>query len=128
MAVGAGSAVGMRLSAVRGGMTEVTVSGGSARGVVLDGALGVAERLGGAVVCGVVDITERGMGGPTVALVVALSPLLMITAVATAPIATTAPTNTATGRQRRSTGQPHSSSAAFQLSVLGSASYSSSLS
>ncbi|OBK11863.1 hypothetical protein A5636_13225 [Mycobacterium asiaticum] len=44
-----------------------------------------------------------------VALVVALSPLLMITAVATAPIAISAPANSATGRHRRSAGQAHSS-------------------
>jgi hypothetical protein len=47
-----------------------------------------------------VDVTVRGAGGPTVALVVALSPLLMMTAVAIAPIATTAPMNRATDRQR----------------------------
>jgi hypothetical protein len=70
----------------------------------------VGGAFGGAVVLGVLEITVRGAGAPIVALVVALSPLLMTTAVATAPSATTTPTNAATGRQRRSAGQAHSSS------------------
>src|SRR4051812_44563359 len=97
MAVGAGACagVGIRGSAVRGGATVMTVSGGSARGV-LGAAVGGAldDRLGGTVVRGALDITDRGVGAPTVALVVALSPLLMMTAVAMAPMATTTPTNT----------------------------------
>jgi len=76
--------------------------------------LGGAVVLGGGVVvdvlgagCGVADSTGRG--APMVALVVALSPLLMMTAVAIAPIATTPPTSAVTGRQRRSAGQASSS-------------------
>ncbi len=73
------------------------------------------EALGGvrgcAVGCRVVDTAVCGVGAPTVALVDALSPPLMMTAVATAPSATTAPMMAATGRHRRSAGQTHSSSA-----------------
>ena len=58
------------------------------------------DMLGGADVRGGVDSTVRGAGAPTVAFVVAVSPLLMMTAVATAPIATTAPMNRATDRHR----------------------------
>jgi hypothetical protein len=87
------------------GVNVVTVSGGSwgTREVVGAGAL---DALGGLVVCGA-DVTGRG-AGPTVAFVEALSPLLMMTAVATAPTATTAPMNAATGRQRGSFGQASS--------------------
>jgi hypothetical protein len=68
----------------------------------------VGRGVGGTVSRGVVEITEVGdTGGPMVALVDALSPLLMMTAVAMAPIATTAPT-TAVGRHRRSAGQSES--------------------
>ena len=70
------------------------------------GDAGAFEALGGLVVCGA-DVTGRGPG-PTVAFVEALSPLLMMTAVATAPIATTVPMNAATGRQRGSFGQASS--------------------
>ncbi|OOK81884.1 hypothetical protein BZL30_1415 [Mycobacterium kansasii] len=68
--------------------------------------------LGGAVVRGVVETTVRGIGAPTgaptVAFVVALSPLLMMTAVATAPSATTTPRIAATGRHRLSVDQTSS--------------------
>ena len=91
------------------GVRVVTVSGGSWLGdvpgvaveVVLADVLGVGR--------GVLDSTGRGVGAPMVALVVALSPLLMMTAVAIAPIATTAPRSAVTGRQRRSAGQASSS-------------------
>jgi hypothetical protein len=89
----------MWVGALLGGGTVVTVSCGSRR-VVLGGALGVGDMLAGADVRGDVDITVRGAGAPTVAFVVALSPLLMMTAVAIAPIATTAPMNRATDRHR----------------------------
>jgi hypothetical protein len=91
-------------------VTVVTVSGGSwGTPDVLGEALGdgLADALGGFVVRGA-EVTVRGAGAPTVALVDALSPLLMMTAVATAPAATTAPTNATTGRQRRSVGQASS--------------------
>ena len=89
-----------------GGVTVVTVSGGN---------WGVGERLGelpgglgGAVVLGVGGAEVMGAGAPTVAFVDALSPLLMITAVATAPRATTAPRIAANGRHRPSDGQANS--------------------
>ena len=74
----------------------------------------MGDALGGAVARGVegcvdgVVITVRGLG-PTVALVVALSPLLRMTAVAMAQVATTAPATATTGRQRRSVGHARSS-------------------
>ncbi|GLD41232.1 hypothetical protein Mkiyose1665_17320 [Mycobacterium kiyosense] len=104
VAVGPGAAVGSRVGALLGGVNVVTVSGGSGVRAVLGGVLGAAGLRG------VVEITLRGVGAPTVALVVALSPLLMMTAVATAPTATTAPKKRAMGRQRRLAGQAHSSS------------------
>ncbi|OBK57623.1 hypothetical protein A5656_17350 [Mycobacterium gordonae] len=89
------------------GAIVVTVSGGSRPRLEVGGALVAA--LGGALDRG--DVTAvLGGAAPTVALVVALSPLLMITAVAMAPMATTAPRSKAMGRQRRSAGQAHSSS------------------
>jgi hypothetical protein len=112
-AVGAGAAFGSRVDGVAvlvgaaPGARVVTVSGGSAAPDDVAGALVMA--LGGALDRGLVTAV-RGVGTPTVALVVALSPLLMITAVAMAPIATMAPMNRATGRQRRSVGHAHSSS------------------
>ncbi|MCV7147362.1 serine kinase [Mycobacterium riyadhense] len=92
------------------GVRVVTVSGGSWGRKVLGGDVGATRgaMLGGAVDRGVVDRTGRGAGAPTVALVVALSPLLMMTAVARAPSATTPPTIAATGRHRLSAG--HASS------------------
>jgi hypothetical protein len=104
--VGGGTAVGVRVGAALGVVTVVTVSGGSwgARDVLGDG---LGDALGGTVVRGA-DVTVRGNGAPTVALVDALSPLLMMTAVATAPTATTAPTNATIGRHRRSAGQASS--------------------
>lgn len=106
-----GAAAGGGIGAELGGVTVVTVSRGSwgcdVVGLVLGALLVVV--LGGAVACGVVEITVRGAGGPTVALVVALSPLLMMTAVATAPRASTAPRIATTGRHRRSAGQANSS-------------------
>jgi len=54
------------------------------------------------------EVTVRG-GGAIVAFVDAVSPLLMTTAVAMAPTATTAPTTAATGRHRLSAGQTGSS-------------------
>src|SRR5271167_3490620 len=95
-AVGAGAAMGGTVATVLGGgATVVTVSGGS---------WGLADGLGGAVGGGIAGavVTVRGIGPPTVALVVALSPLLIITAVAMAPRATTLPTIPASGRHRRS--------------------------
>jgi hypothetical protein len=68
-----------------------------------------------------------GAGAPTVAFVDALSPLLMITAVATAPIAKTAP-STATAGRHLPTGQKSSlnSSHSYSLSAESSSSQSSS--
>ncbi|OBK92846.1 hypothetical protein A5645_22625 [Mycobacterium asiaticum] len=110
------------------GVSVVTVSGGSVRvtpGVVLGAVADGGDMLGGLVLGvadGVVDMVGviAGRGGSTVALVVALSPLLMITAVAIAPIAMSAPTNSATGRQRRSAGQAHSSVSSQPLSSVSS--------
>jgi hypothetical protein len=79
--------------------TVVTVSGGS-WGLADGVGAGLGDALGGFVVRGA-EVTGRG-GGATVAFVDALSPLLIMTAVATAPTATTAPTNAATGRHRLS--------------------------
>lgn len=87
------------LGAALGVVTVVTVSGGS---------WATREGLGGAdalVVAGA-EVTGWGAGAPSVALVDALSPLLMMTAVATAPTATTAPRIAVAGRQRESAGQP----------------------
>jgi hypothetical protein len=99
-----GVRVGSALGDALGGVTVVTVSGGNWG--VRDG---LGDALRGAVVLGVV-ITVRGVGvgAPTVALVDALSPLLMMTAVAMAPRAATAPRTAVTGRQRRSAGQASS--------------------
>ncbi|OQZ88321.1 serine kinase [Mycobacterium alsense] len=83
-----------------GGVTVVTVSGGNA-GAEARG-MGLGDALGGA------EVSVRGAGAPTVALVDALSPLLMMTAVAMAPTATTMPRIAAAGRQRASAG--HASS------------------
>ncbi|CAG7251229.1 hypothetical protein PICSAR255_03776 [Mycobacterium avium subsp. paratuberculosis] len=82
-------------------MTVVNVSAGSGRD-------GLGEALGGtdALVVAGAEVTECGADAPTVALVDALSPLLMMTAVAIAPRATTAPTIAVAGRQRESAGQP----------------------
>jgi len=98
--------VGARVGAALGVVTVVAVSGGSwgAREVLGDG---LGDALGGFVVRGA-EVSVRGAGAPTVALVDALSPLLMMTAVATAPTATTAPTNATIGRHRRSAGQASS--------------------
>jgi len=95
------------VGAALGVVTVVTVSGGSwgvreAPGDVLGD-----DALGGVVVRGA-EVSVRGTGAPTVALVDALSPLLMTTAVATAPTATRAPTKAATVRHRRSAGQASS--------------------
>lgn len=73
---------------------------------MVPGAVALGDVLG--IGCGVVDSTGRGVGAPMVALVVALSPLLMMTAVAIAPIAITPPSSAVTGRQRRSAGQTSS--------------------
>lgn len=73
----------------------VTVSGGSCGEALGEGR---CDALGGLVVRGA-DVTELGAGAPTVAFVDALSPLLMMTAVAIAPIATTAPSTATAGRQ-----------------------------
>ncbi len=100
-----GVPVGPMLGDALGGVTVVTVSGGNW------GALdGLGDALGGAVVLGVegAEVTVLGAGTPTVALVDALSPLLMMTAVAMAPRATTAPRIAVTGRHRRSAGQANS--------------------
>ena len=113
-AVGAGAAVGAlggaRLGSVLG-VRVTTVSGGSCgrNDGLLEGlGDGLVDALGGAVSRGVVEITGvRAAGGPMVAFVDALSPLLMTTAVATAPSATTAPT-IAVARHRRSAGQSES--------------------
>jgi hypothetical protein len=109
IAVGAGAAVGVlgnvALGCVVDGGTVVTVSGGSGGRKDGLGLVGVVS-LGGALQRGVVEITGvRGTGGPMVAFVDALSPLLMMTAVAMAPIATTAPTIAVVGRHRRLVGQ-----------------------
>jgi hypothetical protein len=96
-AVGAGAAVGPLLGERLGG-TVVTVSGGS-----WDVLVGAGEALGGIVVCGadgVLTAVRDGIGGATVPLVVALSPLLMMTAVPMAQIAMSAPPTAAMGRQR----------------------------
>jgi len=82
-----------------GGVTVVTVSGGT---------WVACEGLGGAVVLGVEDAEVGGTGAPTVAFVDALSPLLMMTAVATAPRATTAPRIAVAGRHRPSGAQDDS--------------------
>ncbi len=103
--VGGGAAVGVCvgpvLGAALGGVTVVTVSGGNWG--VLRGWAGPRSS----VVAGA-EVSVRGAGAPTVALVDALSPLLMMTAVAMAPRATTAPRIAATGRQRDSAGQASS--------------------
>jgi hypothetical protein len=114
MAVGAGPAVGhlgAGLGRVLGGRV-VTVSGGSCgpSDGLGDGRGGVVVTALGGVDCrGVVEITGvLDAGGEIVAFVDALSPLLMTTAVAMAPTATTTPATTAVGRQRRSAGQRES--------------------
>jgi hypothetical protein len=97
------------------GVSVVNVSGGS-----WDVLVGLGDALGGAVVSGgdgcvegcveglVITVLGVGVGAPTVALVVALSPLLRMTAVAMAQVASTAPAIATTGRQRRSAGQASS--------------------
>lgn len=93
------------------GVKVVTVSGGS-WGVLV----GLGDALGATVVRGVdgcvegvvITVLGVGVGAPTVALVVALSPLLRMTAVAMAQVATTAPATATTGRQRRSAGHARS--------------------
>lgn len=111
-AVGAGPAMGVLdgtlLGTVPDGVTVVTVSGGSWElgDGLLDG--GLSDVLGATVVPGVVEITDvLDAGGPMVAFVDALSPLLMMTAVAMAPTARIAPAITV-GRQRRSVGHSDS--------------------
>ena len=77
----------------------------------------MVDALGGAVARGVegcvegcvISVRGVGVGAPIVALVVALSPLLRMTAVAMAQVATTAPATATTGRQRRSVGHAKSS-------------------
>jgi hypothetical protein len=99
--------MGPAVPAVLGGVTVVTVSGGSwgGREVLADGLGGaVGFGRGGTGVWVVTVVT----GAPRVALVDALSPLLMMTAVAMAPTATTAPIIAAAGRHRRSAGQASS--------------------
>lgn len=91
-----GVRVGTVVGPVPGGATVVTVSGGSCGRKVLGEGWG--DVLVGAVGRGEVDITVRGAGAPTMALVDVLSPLLIMTAVATAPSATTLPRIAATGR------------------------------
>lgn len=92
-----------------GGVKVVTVSGGRegmlAGGVLLGLLVGVVDggAVDGRVVRVAVDIAGRG--GTTVALVVALSPLVTMTAVAMAPTAITPPTRAVRGRHRRSAGQ-----------------------
>lgn len=110
--MGAGAAVGVLGGVVTGSLPEggtvVTVSGG--REGRKDG-LGraVVVSLGGAVARGVVEITGLVVaGGPMVAFVDALSPLLMMTAVATAPMATTAPATAMMGPQRGPPGKSDS--------------------
>lgn len=90
---GGGAASGGLVGAALGGVSVVTVSGGSWGACEV-----LCDALGGLVVRGA-DDTELGAGAPTVAFVDALSPLLMITAVAIAPIATTAPSTATAGRQ-----------------------------
>jgi hypothetical protein len=99
--------MGPAVPAVLGGVTVVTVSGGSwgGREVLADG-LGAAVGFGGEGT-GVWVVTVV-TGAPRVALVDAVSPLLMMTAVAMAPTATTAPIIAAAGRHRRSAGQASS--------------------
>jgi hypothetical protein len=108
--VGAGAAVGVCVGPMPGdalgGVTVVTVSGGGWAGCVGLGEL--LGGLGGAAVLDVEGTDVRGGDAPTVALVDALSPLLMITAVAMAPRATTAPRIAASGRQRLSDTQADS--------------------
>nr|WP_231883203.1 hypothetical protein [Mycobacterium leprae] len=72
------------------GIVAVAVSGSNSNGGVLDGVAGKG-------IDGVVS-TGRGVGAPTIALVVALSPLLMMTAVAMAQSAATLPRSAATWR------------------------------
>ncbi|ODR01081.1 hypothetical protein BHQ20_10350 [Mycobacterium intermedium] len=76
--------------------------------LALGGLLGVvkAGALDGSVVR--VAVETGGRLGITVAFVVALSPLLMMTAVAMAPTAITPPRSAVTGRHRRSAGQASS--------------------
>jgi hypothetical protein len=99
--------MGPAVPAVLGGVTVVTVSGGSWGGREV-----LADGLGGAVGFGRegtgVSVVTVVTGAPRVALVDALSPLLMMTAVAMAPTATTAPIIAAAGRHRRSAGQASS--------------------
>jgi hypothetical protein len=68
--------------------------------------------LGGGVGLGVegevITVRGVGVGTPTMPFVDALSPLLMMTAVAIAPSATTAARIAATGRHRLSAGQANS--------------------
>jgi hypothetical protein len=108
--VGAGAAVGVRVGPRPGdglgGVTVVTVSGGNWGAA--DGLGELLGGLGGAVVLGVEGAEVRGGGAPTVAFVDALSPLLMMTAVATAPRATTPPRIAANGRHRPSDDQANS--------------------
>src|SRR5689334_8271808 len=97
--VGAATAGGA-MGAALGVVTVVTVSGGNwvGRGAALGGT--------DAFVVAGAEVTGCGAGAPTVAVVDALSPLLMITAVAMAPRATTAPNTAVAGRQRESASQP----------------------
>src|SRR5947209_12494247 len=103
--VGTGAAVGVRVGTrpgdALGGVRVVTVSGGSG---VCDALGGLGDALG-VLGAGGAEVSVRGAGAPTVAFVDALSPLLMMTAVAMAPRATTAPRIAAAGRQRVSAGQ-----------------------
>ena len=121
---GGGAASGGPVGAALGGVSVVTVSGGSwgARevlGVLVEGR---CDALGGLVVRGA-DVTDVGAGAPTVAFVDALSPLLMITAVAIAPIATTAPSTATAGRHPP---KGHRSSLYSSYSSYSSSAYSSS--
>jgi hypothetical protein len=88
------------MGAALGVVTVVKVSAGNREGP--GAALGGTDAL---VVAGA-EVTGWGAGAPSVALVDALSPLLMMTAVAIAPSAATAPTIAVAGRQRESAGQP----------------------
>jgi len=93
------------------GVKVVTVSGGSLGVLVGPGdALGGTAGRGvdGCVEGVVITVLGVGVGAPTVALVVALSPLLRMTAVAMAQVSTTAPATATTGRQRRSAGHARS--------------------
>jgi hypothetical protein len=92
---GAGKARGGPVGAALGTVTVVTVSGGSCGTAEALGD-GLRDALGGLVVRGA-EVTVVG-AGPTVAFVDALSPLLMITAVAMAPMAITAPRTATAGR------------------------------